>query len=267
MCISSTSNQYIKHLQQLIKLDNKNTEYFYLENYKNIIEFLKQQDKYQLQYIFLPERNINSPEYLKVLDYIKENNPSIKIIDNNLWDKINNLPSKPRLIATFSKPQNIELEQNKLLLILDNIQDPGNVGSILRVALATYSYNIICTKGTANIYSSKVLRSSASSISKLNIVQNKSIQETSQYIKENNYYSYITSLQENSISLEKLEINTSTNKALILGNEGHGISPEWQELLNTDSIQYIKIPMNTELESLNVAVSSALCLYRIQNII
>lgn len=274
MCISSTSNQYIKQLQHLIKQDNKNTDNFYIENYKNIQEFLKSQE-YKLLNIFVSKENINTLEFINIKNNFNITDEKLKIIDDNLWNKINKLTSSPRIIAIFAKPESSTLNQlqpvlqnnsNDLLLILDNIQDPGNLGSILRTALATSTVNVICTKGTVNIYSSKVLRASASSIVNLNIIESQEINTISEYLKENNYYSYITRL-EDSTNITELDLSNISKRALIMGNEGHGISSDWQELLYSKNIQYIKIPMNKKLESLNVAVSSALCLYKMQKLI
>ena len=140
------------------------------------------------------------------------------------------------------------------IVILDNIQDPGNLGTIIRSAVAFNADTIVLSNDTVDLYNDKVLRATQGMIFKINIVR-KDIIPFIQSIKDD-YYIYGTKVNGGN-SLKKIE---KKNKfAIIMGNEGNGMSNTLDELCDS----FIYIDMNKECESLNVGVATSIILYEL----
>lgn len=144
-------------------------------------------------------------------------------------------------------------ELSKHILILDGVQDPGNMGALMRSAAAFGFDTIVLGNGCVDIYNDKVIRSSQGAIFKLNFIN----ADLLEFIpKLNNYDIYGTDVI-NGIELDNVKNND--NIAIILGNEGNGISKEVKTLINKN----IYIPMQNT-ESLNVSVAGGIIMYRLR---
>ena len=166
---------------------------------------------------------------------------------------ISDLKSTPRLlgVAKIKKEEKI----GKRIVILDDIQDPGNAGTIIRNAVAFGIDTIVFSKSSVSAYNEKTLRSTGGMIFNTNIIIG-NIEEFISEIKNRNIKVIGTSLNT-SKSLETLE--KMDNFAIIFGNEGNGVSKDILSLCD----EVIKINMNSKCESLNVAVSSGIVLYNL----
>lgn len=166
---------------------------------------------------------------------------------------ISDLKSTPRLlgVAKIKKEEKI----GKRIVILDDIQDPGNAGTIIRNAVAFGIDTIVFSKSSVSAYNEKTLRSTGGMIFNINIIIDDLSHVISQ-IKNDNIKVIGTSLNT-SKSLETLE--KMDNFAIIFGNEGNGVSKDILSLCD----EVIKINMNSKCESLNVAVSSGIVLYNL----
>ena len=141
------------------------------------------------------------------------------------------------------------------VLILDDIQDPGNLGTIIRSVVAFNFDTIILSKNTVDIYNSKVIRASQGLIFKTNII----IADLEDIILQlkSKKYNIIGTKVDNGVDIK--DIPSSNSLALIMGNEGNGVS---KNILNLcDSYAHIK--MNKECESLNVGVATSIMLYEL----
>jgi TrmH family RNA methyltransferase len=141
------------------------------------------------------------------------------------------------------------------LLFLDEVRDPGNVGTLLRTALAFGFEDVILSKGSAEAYSSKVLLASQGALFSLNLLESeKTPEEEVRSLKERGYRIIVTSLKA---SVPPEEIKTLDSPlALVLGNEAHGVAPAVLALAD----QSVRIPMGG-IDSLNVAVAGGILLY------
>lgn len=166
---------------------------------------------------------------------------------------ISDLKSTPRLlgVAKIKKEEKI----GKRIVILDDIQDPGNAGTIIRNAVAFGIDTIVFSKSSVSAYNEKTLRSTGGMIFNINIIID-DLENVISQIKNNDIKVIGTSLNT-SKSLETLE--KMDNFAIIFGNEGNGVSKDI--LSSCDEV--IKINMNSKCESLNVAVSSGIVLYNL----
>ena len=140
-----------------------------------------------------------------------------------------------------------------VIVVLDGIQDPGNLGTILRTVDSVGLTQIILSKNSVDAYNPKVVRSTMGAIFRVNIIEAEDIVETLKNIKKNKFKIVATSLQTNesiySISYDK--------KVIVIGNEANGISKEIIDLAD----EKVKIPMLGKTESLNASVATGVILY------
>ena len=166
---------------------------------------------------------------------------------------ITELENPSKVIAVCKKINNV-IKGNHILA-LDNIQDPGNLGTIIRSAVAFNIDTIILSKNTVDLYNSKVLRSTQGMIFNINIV----VSDLEKEIKElkNKNYKILTTKVDGGKLIKNIEKNEKF--VIIIGNEGNGVSEQLQQL----SDEYIYIKMNEKCESLNAAVATSIILYEL----
>ena len=175
-------------------------------------------------------------------------------ISENVLKYLSKMPSPSEVIGICHKKEGI-LIGNKIL-ILDDIQDPGNLGTIIRSAVAFNVDTIVLSEGCADIYSDKVIRASQGMIFKVNIIRYDLIKVINK-LKNDNYKIYGTKVT-NGKDIKSLE---KTDKfAIIMGNEGNGVSEDILNMCN----DYVYIDINKECESLNVGVATSIILYELR---
>jgi len=137
-------------------------------------------------------------------------------------------------------------------LLLDNIQDPGNVGTIIRSALAFGIKSVILTEGCADIYNPKTLRASMGATFKQRIIS-KDINEITE-LKKSGVRLIGTSSDSTSVNISKTDFS---NSIIILGNEGQGISKQLLSLCD----EIVTIPLSSDCESINVAAATSIIMW------
>ena len=140
------------------------------------------------------------------------------------------------------------------LMVLDNLQDPGNLGTILRAGEAAGVTGIILSSDSVDIYNPKVIRSTMGSIYRMPFVYVNELPEIVKRLNENGIHTYAAHL-EGKNSYDKEDYRKGT--AFLIGNEGNGLRKETADAAET----YIKIPMCGEVESLNAAVASSVLMF------
>ncbi|MGB0979784.1 MAG: TrmH family RNA methyltransferase [Croceimicrobium sp.] len=187
---------------------------------------------------------------LKPLHLWSTNNfPKSEIIDLDLLSKLSHLSSPNEVIAVFPFPT-LATAKSQKLLILDEVNDPGNLGTLLRTADWFGYQKVICTKGTADVYNSKTVQSTMGSLARLDI-EYLSFEEIKEQYESHRFL--IADMQGE--DYQNLKAGDFTNFALVMGSESHGPREYWKELG-----LYITIPKPSEstIDSLNVAVAGAL---------
>lgn len=171
----------------------------------------------------------------------------------NVLKYISNLDTPNKIIGICEK-LNKNLVGNRVL-ILDDIQDPGNLGTIVRSAVAFNIDTIVLSKNTVDLYNPKVIRATQGMIFHINIIE-KNLIEFISNLKQNQYKIFSTNVVngKNIKNVEKGE-----KFAIIVGNEGKGVSNEVNSLCD----EFIYIEMNNKCESLNVAVATSIILYEL----
>lgn len=175
-------------------------------------------------------------------------------VTNDVLNYISELENPQNIMAVCNKLNEKE-EINDRILILDGIQDPGNLGTIIRSAVAFNIDTIILSNDTVDLYNSKVVRASQGLMFHLNIIK-KDLLEIIPSLKENDYKIIGTKVTHgNSLkTLAKIK-----KFAIIMGNEGSGIKEETEELCD----EFVYIDMNPNCESLNVGVATSIILYEL----
>ena len=236
--IESIDNKRIKEVRKLKEKKNRDKE-----------------KKYIIEGIHLVNEAYKSGNLLEVFTTSDEYDLDVKttLINDSVMKSISVLETPYNIIGVCKYSEEKEIG-NKILL-LDNIQDPGNLGTIIRSAVAFNNDTIVLNNLSVDLYNSKVLRASQGNNFYINILR-KDLKEFIPFLKENEYEIYSTNV-ENGTELKNIKFGKKY--AIIMGNEGQGVSKELQEL----SDKNIYINVNDNCESLNVAVATSIILYEL----
>ena len=249
MLITSRNNDLIKKVKSLNDKKFRNQyNQFIIEGDKMINEAIK--EKISIEYIFVEEN------YEWKNSGIDGNR--IITVSSSVMEVISSLKNSPGVLAVAEKKTNknieeIDLKDEDLFLILDNVQDPGNIGTIIRTADSIGLKYIFIKDGSCDIYNPKVLRSTMGSIFRVECVTFSDNKALIEKLKQNNIKVYATNLKTNK-SIYDVDFK---NSAIIVGNESNGVSEELLDLADEN----IKIPMRGNAESLNVAIATSIILY------
>lgn len=254
MIITSKDNETIKHIKKL-KEKKYREEYkeFIVEGIKMIEEAIQENAKIKSIIICDDCKTQGSIPNELMYDIAKLN---CIYVAEKIFSTITDVINPQGIMAIIEKPENKENEidyNESNFLILDNIQDPGNIGTILRTADSLNFKQIIVSKGTADIYNPKVVRSTMGAIFRIKVVEVENLVKIIKEMKNNEIKVYATDLATDK-SIYDVDYEKS---AVVIGNEANGVS---KEVLN-ESSERIKIPMIGKTESLNAAVATGVMLY------
>lgn len=174
-------------------------------------------------------------------------------VTSSIMKKLSNQVTGTNIIAVCQKIPERQIQGN--VCLLDNIQDPGNLGTIIRSAKAFGIDTLVLSLDTVDLYNDKVIRASEGLLFGLNIIKS-DLKTIIKKLKENNYKIYGTNCKE---GLELKEVNFAPLSAIIIGNEGRGMKPDLTSLC--DEMIHIKI----DGESLNAAVAASIIFYEVKN--
>lgn len=161
-------------------------------------------------------------------------------------------------VATLPKTKTLAIEQlSKGLLILDQVQDPGNLGTLIRTADAFGYQDILLGSGTVDLYNDKVLRSMQGSHFAVN-TYDVDLSQVIPQLQAAGYFITTTELNDQAQASNTFDLKAKGKWALVMGNEGNGVSPTVSQLADTA----LYIPMSGSAESLNVAIAGAIVMYQ-----
>ena len=237
--ISKNQIKFIKSLS--LKKNRVNSQLFVAEGEKIVNELLG--SKFEIEHIYATK---------KFFDININQNLPITLISNEKLLRISNLAS-PNNVLALVKFNNNELGNGaKITLVLDNINDPGNLGTIIRMCDWFGVTQIICSENTVDCYNPKVVQSAMGSIFRVNI----------KYLDLTNYLSGIDTpiygAYTNSVNVKEQEISKQIH--LVMGNESRGISESISKYI-TNKVSIKNVGGNAE--SLNVAVATSILLHEI----
>ena len=237
MIYTSTSNEKIKNIKKLQNKKYRNQENLFIVEGEHLVkeafslsrlELLIVEENYDID-IDIPKMIVSG----KVMKYLSE------------------LETPTHYLGVVKKNNNNFI--GKRIIALDGVQDPGNLGTIIRSSVAFNFDTILLSKDCVDTYNSKVLRATQGMILKVNIIRCDLCEVLS---KLDNYKIYGTSVV-NGKNIK--DVKEKNNIVVVMGNEGTGVTNEVQELCN----DFIYIPMNKNCESLNVAVASSIIMHEL----
>ena len=259
--ITSATNPKIKRVASLLKKSahRKAENVFVIEGLKMFMEVLAQCPE-RFEEIFLTEAarsKLVGTFGAPVIEGLK-----YETVDEKLFDRIAETVTPQGVLAIVKTPgyalTDILKENTAKLLVLDNLRDPGNLGTIIRTAEAAGMSGILLSEGCVDITNPKVVRSTMGAIFRVPFVRCEALADELLRLKEN-YYGftvYATALNGSVVFTENKYYGRC---AIVIGNESNGVSPE--VLAAAD--KKIRIPMAGKVESLNAAVAAAIVMYEV----
>lgn len=251
--ISSKDNETIKYIKKLKeKKYREETNCYIIEGIKLVKEAIEENAK--IKYILICEDCDDAVKLEQNLLYdIAKNN--CLYVTKKLFLSISDVTTPQGVLTVIEKKKGTEqIDYNDdIIVALDGIQDPGNLGTILRTVDSANLKQIILSKNSADPYNPKVVRSTMGAIFRVNIIEAENLAEILKEIKKHNFDVVVTSL-ETEESIYNLEYK---NKIIVIGNEANGVSKEIQEIAD----KKVKIPMLGKTESLNASVATGIMVY------
>lgn len=242
MLITSVNNDHIKELVRLKDKKYRDSSNKFLVDTKHLV-----MEAYKEGLI---EELILHKDEIYPLDV------NTLYVSNEVLKKVSQTNTPSKVMAVVKK----KIEDNNIgekILILDNIQDPGNLGCIIRSAVAFNIDTIVISNDTVDLYNPKVVRASQGMIFHINIIKRNPIKFISQ-LKEAGYKIVGTKVTNGH---DVRESKIYSHFALVIGNEGHGVSKDIDKLCD----EYLYIKMNENCESLNASVAASILMYEINN--
>ncbi len=242
------SKQTVKYIQSLQQKKFRDELGEFIGEGPKVVKELLLNGKFECLTIFTLAAWVHSLE--KKLYQSLEN--KIQIIEENELLKIAHYTTPNNVVAVFKKavPETRINVKKNITLVLDGIQDPGNLGTIIRNADWFGVKNVICSRNTVDMYNSKVVQSSMASLSRVNIIYT----DVKEWLLKNHEVKiYATVLNGSPLD----ECSMDKECIIMIGNEANGLSAELIEIAD----QKITIPTFGLAESLNAGVASALVLY------
>ncbi len=267
--IKSKDNEKIKYIKKLDSKKYRDKEGLYIiEGIKMSLEVvnsmsLKQNIEFALYSKEILESINNGKKMLDALNNLEDVNviETTKEVIEYLTETVT--PQGVIMVVKKSKENifnEIENNKNEKFLIVDRVQDAGNLGSIIRSANAFGVKNIICVKGTTDPYSNKVIRSTMGGFLKTNIyeVAQDDVNKLICKLKENEFNIAVTALYNSTeFEIAKKENKINRKTIFVVGNEANGVSDLFLE--NADL--RLRLKMTEDAESLNVAMATSIVLY------
>lgn len=235
--ITSLQNETIKEIMKLKQKKYRDEKDLFLVEGYHLVEEARKANCIQMLITTLEEKFVEKTLYV-----------SDKVMEKLAFTKS---PQPIMAICYKNKSQEL-LKAGKRYLLLDGLQDPGNVGTIMRTALAFGYDQIIMSKDCVDLYNDKVIRSTQGALFQMNTCIME-LKEAITFLKQQGVKVYGTCLQ-NAQSIDQHQ--TYSQMAFVMGNEGQGVHQEILDLCD----ERLYIPIQS-IESLNVAIAAAITMY------
>lgn len=252
--ISSTSNSQIKHITQLLKKSRLRDEegVFVCEGIKMFDEVRKAASQTIIKAYFSESYFKDNSDKCGEIDY--------EVVDDHIFKELSETITPQGVMAVIRRPVYTQEQMLKgdtvRLLLLEDLRDPGNLGTILRTAEAAGMNGIILSRESVDMYNPKVIRSTMGAIFRVPFIYADDFKQTLLNVKAAGVRIYAAHLKGAS---DYRTLNYGTKAAVLIGNEANGLSDEVTMLADS----CVKIPMAGSTESLNAAVAAALLMYEL----
>ncbi|WP_031516052.1 23S rRNA (guanosine(2251)-2'-O)-methyltransferase RlmB [Desulfofalx alkaliphila] len=253
------SNWKIKYLRKLGRRQFRLKERkFIIEGVRFVEELLG--SGWQVQSLFYSTKLLENSRGKKLLEQAKGRKIDCWQISENLFKELADTETPQGVLALVDMPcydiQHILTASNPLLVVVDGVQDPGNLGTIIRSADAAAATGVITLKGTVDLYNPKTLRSTMGSIFHLPIITEQQPNETVNILKQKGI-KIVVGEPRGGVDIN--QINLTQPVALVVGSEAKGAGTEITKAADLNAT----IPMPGNAESLNVSVACGVMLYEV----
>lgn len=257
--IESASNKSFKWLKSLAKKKNRWKELvFTIEGVRSVEQVLE--SDHQIECIVHSDSIEKTERGAVLLERIQDLDCRAIHLEDKLFRELSETEEPQWIMAVvkFGFKTVVESLKSKgnFFVLLDRVQDPGNMGTIIRTGEAFGANGIIVTDGCVDVYNSKTVRSTMGAILDVPIIHCESVEEAIGILRKNGIKVVSSSLDTDKMLYD---IDLKEDLALVVGNEGSGISPKVVEL----SDEIAKIPMVGSAESLNAGVASGVFMYEV----
>jgi len=244
----------LKQIPQLLKKKHRDEEgLFLVEGIKCIEETLKHTS--HIEYVVIEENSFSQVE--DIIDTCKEKKIQLYYSTKSSFSNFTDTVTPQPIVAVAKKPQS-KPDFSGDVLVLDGIQDPGNIGTILRTAQWFGIQTIVLSNQCADIWSPKVVRAATGSLFAISFVRTASLVDTLHPLRFT--HSILATSLQGSIQLSECVFDKPT--VFIMGSEAQGVSSELCELAH-NTVFIPSVGDNKNTESLNVAIATALCCYQL----
>lgn len=251
--ISSAQNPTIKRIKKLLSSAKyRNTEQLAIAEGIHLAHSFVERGDIPVLAVY-SDSGLQNPEIAALNDQLYETTANRVIVKDTLFDSMSDIHSEVGVIIVF-KPVTATMPTQLTVdaIILEDVQDPGNLGTMLRTAAAAGVQDIYLSPGSASVWSPKALRAGMGAQFNLKMYEGVDVLDIVQNAKVTTIATYLT----DSVSLYDTDV--SENIAWVFGSEGQGMS---SDLLAACSVR-VTIPQSeSSVESLNVAASAAVCLF------
>ncbi len=252
--ITSSSNPQMKQIVQLNK--KAKTRYEQRVFVAEGIKMCREAPAEWIQAMYVSEsfeKNSSCQDFLKRHPY--------EVVSDKVFSAVSDTKTPQGLLCLIKMPE-YSLEElipcdMPHLLVLESLQDPGNLGTILRTAEGAGITGVIMNRSTVDLFHPKVIRSTMGSLFRVPFYITGDLKDTILMLKRRGITLYAAHLK-GTLAYDKPDYRKPCG--FLIGNEGNGLSDEIAELADT----YIRIPMEGKVESLNAAVASALLMYEVR---
>ncbi len=186
---------------------------------------------------------------------------SYEVVKDSIFQKISDTQTPQGILSVLKQPEYVlsdlglmRQSGHPLVIVIENIQDPGNLGTIIRTAEAAGATGVVMSPDTVDVYNPKTIRATMGSIYRVPFLYVDSLSDAIRHLKRNSIQIYAAHLKGDR---SYHELNFTKGTAFLIGNEGNGLKEETAALANS----YVKIPMEGRVESLNAAIASAVLMY------
>ncbi|SDF23703.1 TrmH family RNA methyltransferase [Sporolituus thermophilus] len=255
--ITSPNNQIIKKVASL-KQKKYRDEYnlFAVEGIRLVEEAAG--SAWRPAICFYTEKAAAAKRVQSTLEILAAKGCRIVEVSDNVYTKITDTDQPQGILCVMEKKQytfsDLQASDRALIVILDNVQDPGNIGTVVRTADAAGCCGVILTKGCADLFSGKTVRATMGSLFHLPVITGVTEQEVAAFLEQRNIRLLATALDASSLYHD---VDLRGPVAIVFGNEGAGVSKAILEKAD----ERVYIPLYGRAESLNVAVAAAVILY------
>lgn len=248
--ITSRDNKYVKLAKTLHTKQGRDKEgMFIIEGYRNVRDALAKKAK--IEFVLVSEKC--------TYDLSAFRNVKMFTLAGRIFDYVSDTVTPQGVIAVCRMQtvefSDIDFDDKSMVVVCENLQDPGNAGTIIRTADAAGAKAVIMAKGCVDVYNPKVVRSVMSSLFSVKVVTGKNIDSVFGFLKNNKFRCVAGALNQKSKDIFKADLKGKC--ALFIGNEGNGLSEETVRRCD----ESVVIPMLGGAESLNASVAAAVMMY------